>query len=105
MVKKARAKGLKATKQPLSGILPDYPNDVVIENGLYEVKRRVVRLNAKGARILSLDLDWLDGVQKNAKREGFEGAAVFVRPANSPRLLVLVEDDFFLQLLLLSKRR
>lgn len=103
VVKKARAKGLQAKKQPLSGVLPDYPNDVVIENALIEVKRRVTKLNAKGARILSLDLDWLDGVQKNAKREGFEGAAVFVRPANSARLLVLVEDDFFLELLLSHK--
>lgn len=104
MVTKARAKGLTARKQPLSGVLSEYPNDVVIENTLIEVKRRVTRLNAKGARILSLDLDWLDGVQRNAKREGFEGAAVFIRPANSARLLVLVEDDFFLRLLVSHKK-
>lgn len=95
----AKAAGLKATKQPLSGVLKDYPNDVVVEDILVEAKVRAVRLNAKGARIVAIDLDWLDGVMKNAAKAGFRGAVVVIRPKNSERLLTLMLFSSFLDML------
>jgi len=53
-VRLAKAEGLNAKRQPLSGVLPDYPSDVIIEHDLLEVKVRTERLNAKGERIVPL---------------------------------------------------
>jgi hypothetical protein len=99
LVKVARALGLRASRQPLSGALKDYPGDVVVEEGLVEAKVRSVRLNARGERILSIDLGWLEKVEAEAKRAGFEWSAVIVRPKNSPRLLCLIDADLLLELL------
>lgn len=96
VVAAAKASGHKAHRQPMSGRIASMPSDVVIDNLLVEAKVRAVRLDAKGARILSIDLDWLDGVLKNAEKHGFEAGIVVVRPKGSARLLCLVELPYFL---------
>lgn len=99
IVADARAAGKRANKQPLSGVLNDYPNDAVVEDILVEAKVRAVRLDAKGKRIISIDLDWLDGVLKNAAKNGFETGIVVIRPKNSERLLTLMLFSSFLEML------
>jgi hypothetical protein len=99
VVAKAKEKGLRARRQPLSGVLKDFPNDVEIERLLGECKVRTTKLDAKGAKILSIDLDWLDGVRANAARMGYESAAVFVRPKGSERILAMLDLDTLYDLL------
>lgn len=89
--------------QPLSGVLADYPNDVALEHALVECKVRSVHLDAKGKRILSIDLDWLAKVQANAKKEDFDFGMVAVRPKGSPKVYALLDLTDLLELLSLKR--
>jgi Holliday junction resolvase len=103
LVKKATNRGLRAKKQPLSGALKDQPNDVVIESNLdrvlAECKVRAVKIDAKGTRIISLDLDWLSKVTRNAAAFGFDAGVVVFRPKGSPKLYGVLNLDVLLALL------
>jgi Holliday junction resolvase len=99
VVKRASEKGLKARKQPGSGVYAGLPNDVVIENLLVECKVRSASLTAKGEKRLTIDLDWLRGVQTAATREGFRDGIVVINPKGSARPLVLCDYEFWLELL------
>lgn len=103
IVEKAKASGLRARRQPLSGVLEDFPNDVEIEQTLVEAKVRSTKLSAKGARMLSIDLEWLKGVEAHAAKAGYEHAVVVVRPKGSHRLLLLTDLDDYLSLLKAAK--
>ena len=103
VVEKAKAKGLRSRRQPLSGVLKDFPNDVEIERLLVECKVRSARLDAKGRKTITLDLDWLHGVVGNAERAGYAAGIVVVRPKGSQRLYVLADFDTYLDTLLASK--
>jgi hypothetical protein len=103
IVRKAQAAGLRASRQPLSGILKDFPNDVQVEAILVESKVRSAKLNAKGAKTLTLDLDWLHGVVGNAERAGFEAGIVVAKAKGSERQYVLADLDFVLRLLQQAK--
>lgn len=101
VAKLANEAGIAAKKQPLSGVLTDYPNDVAmdVDGVLAECKVRSVYRDSRGARMLPFDLEWLDKVLKNAKRENFKFGIVVTRPKNSPRLLVTMELENFLEIL------
>ena len=103
VVEKAESRGLTSKKQPLSGALKGYPNDVVIEDVLAECKVRSHLLNTKGQRYIRLELDWLAGVEENAKKEGFDAGVLVVNAKHSPTPKVLVDLDFFLDLLRIRK--
>jgi hypothetical protein len=68
---------------------------VLGERILGECKVRTVEVTPRGRHIFSLDLDWLADVEQKAKRAGYDGAVVFLRPKNSARLLVLAGEEFF----------
>lgn len=99
IVRKAQAAGLQARRQPLSGVLKDFPNDVQVENILVESKVRSAKVNAKGAKTLTLDLDWLHGVVGNAEKAGYDAGIVVAKAKGSERLYVLADLDFILSLL------
>jgi hypothetical protein len=69
------------------------------ERALVECKVRAVKLNPKGARIISLDLDWLSKVTTNAAAFGFDLGAVIFRPKGSPKLYAVMDADDLLELL------
>lgn len=96
VVAKARAAGIEARRVPLSGAVREMPGDVDLGAVLAECKVRAAHLDARGARILSLDLDWLDKVRAEAApRPG----VVIARAKGSPRSYVLCDLDLFLALL------
>lgn len=86
----AKVEGLKATRQPLSGVLPDYPSDVIIQDWLVEVKVRAEKILAKGDRVVPVDFEWLEKVDKNARRSGFRHGIVVVHRKyhNEPGVLM-----------------
>lgn len=97
---KAQARGLRAKRQPLSGALPDYKGDTVVEErALGEGKVRSVRVNPAGKRMITLDLDWLHKVEDEAQSAGFEFAYVFFRPKGTKRCYVLLGEEEFLDLM------
>ena len=102
-VKKAQARGLRAKKQPLSGAIKGLPNDVVIESDLERVlaecKVRAVNLNARGERIISIDLEWLNKVTTNAAKEDFDYGVVLFRPKGSPKVYAVLNADVLLDTL------
>jgi hypothetical protein len=71
---------------------------------LIECKVRAVKLNAKGARIISLDLEWLSKVTTNAAAFGFDVGAVIFRPKGSPKLYAVIDADDLLDLLTRDNR-
>jgi hypothetical protein len=89
VVADAQARKLKAKKQPLSGALPDEPNDAVIEGLLVECKVRKAEFNAAGEKHITIEVDWLDKALKNAKKAGYRSAVVVFRQKNSSRLLCI----------------
>lgn len=99
VVERAKAKGLKAQKQPGSGVYRDFPSDCVVDTTLVECKVRAAEVDAKGARSFRVDLEWWKGVRESADKIGMEGAAVVVNPKYSKCPLVLIDLDFFLEIL------
>lgn len=99
VVTTATEAGLRAKKQPLSGVLSDFPNDVQVEDILAECKMRAAWLDGKGQKTLSLSLDWLHGVVKNAKKAGFRCGVLISRAKGSPQLYVTMAFEDWLDLL------
>lgn len=85
--------------QPLSGILPDYPNDVDLGKTLVECKVRSTTLNATGEKYITINLDWLHKVEQNATKKGFDLGIVAVRPKRSRRVYALLDLNALLDLL------
>lgn len=103
VVADAKKAGLVARKQPLSGVLADFPNDVQIGDVLVECKMRAAFLDAKGEKTISLKLDWLHNVIRNAKRVGFRTGILVSRAKGSPQLYVTLEWQDFLELVANSR--
>lgn len=93
VVDKAQQLGLQARRQPLSGVLKEYPNDVVVEDLLGECKVRSTHPSYTELQ------EWLEGCQANAKRMKMrDGFLVYnVKGSRTPR--VLCDLDLFLSLL------
>ena len=91
VVARAKAAGLTAHKQPLSGILKDYPNDVMVEGLLGECKVR-----SRHPSYTEMQ-EWLENAQINAKRINAAGAFLVynVKGSRTPRVLLDL-DLFFL---------
>lgn len=99
VVERAHEAGLEAHRQPGSGMYEDYPSDAVIENLLIECKCGYVHLNAAGEKTFTFQLAWMTKVEMNAKKAGFRGAAVIVKPGTSRRSLAIVDLNLLLELL------
>lgn len=99
LVAKARASGLRARKQPLSGAMSDFPGDVELERLLAECKVRSEVVSARGEKHVPLNLDWLRKVQDQAKQAGYTDGVLVVRAKGSPKPVVVCDLDLFLSLL------
>jgi hypothetical protein len=103
VVERAEAHGLKARRQPLSGILKEYPHDIHIEAPLGDVlgesKVRSLEVNARGAKTWTILFEWLTETVEAAEKAGYHHAALFVRPKGSQRRYVLIEEAVYLDLL------
>lgn len=99
VVEKAQAKGLDAHLQPLSGALKAYPGDAVIDRVLVECKVRAASVDGKGQRYLRLDLDFLEKVKKQAAGVQMDGAVLVYNATGSRCPVVILDLDFFLNLL------
>lgn len=96
-------KGLTAHKQPLSGMLADYPGDAVIEDYLIECKVRAASL-AGGRTGVRVEYGWLFKVLKEAQTAGYRTGIVVVRPKGSQRKFILMDFDDALELIAKSIR-
>lgn len=108
IVERALAAGFRAFRQPLSGALPGFKGDVVIETKaqriLVESKVRALTVTTKGASRWSIDFDWLRKVIREASEQGFHHGALFARPKSSQDRYVLIEEAVYLGLLANQKR-
>lgn len=107
IVKRALGIGLFAKKQPMSGMLKDFPADLTLDNGsirvLGESKVRALHLTPTGAATWTINFDWLRKVVREAREHGFDHAALFVRPKRSQEHFVLLEEATYLDLLKRSR--
>jgi len=94
---------LKARRQPLSGVLKDYPHDIHISTPVGDVlgesKVRKLEVNSRGAKQWTILFDWLIETIEAAEKGGYHHAALFVRPKGSQRRYVLIEEAVYLDLL------
>jgi hypothetical protein len=111
IVKRAIKAGLRAMRQPMSGMLKEYPADVVIEAGerrvLGESKVRSLHIHPSGKKTWTIDFDWLRKVTREAKQPDNEGrsyhhGALFVRPKGASDQFVLIEEAVYFELLRLA---
>lgn len=105
VVERARAKGLEAKKQPLSGVLKDYPHDCVIEGVLVECKVRSPQIDAKGQQYIRLNIDWLLQTIKDAEAHGFDSAVLVVNAKGSREPMVMLRYNDYLTLRSEAKAR
>jgi Holliday junction resolvase len=98
VVSRAKAHGLTAHKQPLSGSLKEYPNDVVVQLDNGDALLGECKVRSRHPNFSEMQ-EWLEGCQANAKREHYEGAFLVynVKGSRTPR--VLLDLDLFLCLL------
>lgn len=100
VVKRATAKGLRAKKQPLSGVLADFPHDVVIERLLVECKVRSTHTTMKGETQFTIPIAALREVQDAARKsKDFDQGILVVNPKGSSNPFVVCDLDWFLTLL------
>lgn len=97
VVDRAKAHGLVAHKQPLSGSLRAYPNDVVVQLDNGDALLGECKVRSRHPAYSEMQ-EWLEGCQDNAKREHYEGAFLVynVKGSRTPR--VLLDLDLFLRL-------
>ncbi len=72
---------------------------VIDERVLVECKVRAVKLNPKGQRIISIDLEWLNKVTANAADKDFDFGVVLFRPKGSPKVYAVLDADVLLDTL------
>ena len=99
VVKRARAQGLKAHRQPLSGVLKEFPHDVVVEDLLIECKVRSPSISISGKKTLRFSLDYLRSVQADALKSGFAQGILIVNAKGDQRPLAVMDLDWFLTIL------
>jgi len=92
--------GLGAQVQPLSGVLKDFPNDVLLRGEasvLVEAKVRSAQISG-GEKYITINLDWLKGVLTNALRIGAGYGTVIFRTKRSSDFYVLMRYEDFLRI-------
>lgn len=94
VVKLAREAGLKASKQPGSGVYTGFPADATIEDILVECKVRTASVTASGKKSFSVDLKWLEQVTEQADPAYRMGVVVIQAKYSSERYVVLNFTDF-----------
>jgi Holliday junction resolvase len=81
VVERAKRAGLEAERQPLSGALKQFPNDVRVKSPVVEIlveaKKRTATLSA-GEKCITINLDWLKGVVANAAQQASGGLHIGV---------------------------
>lgn len=93
VVNRAKAHGLAARRQPLSGSLSEYPNDVVVEDLLGECKVRSSHPSYN-------EMDgWLAGCEEHAAEQKMLGGFLVYNPKGSQHPRVMLDLDLFLCLL------
>ena len=101
IAERAEQAGIKAQVQPLSGILTDFPNDVVLHMPeaiiLVESKVRSATVSG-GEKHITVNLDWLKGVLANALRRGMDYGIVVFRTKRSSDFYVLMRYEDYLRL-------
>lgn len=103
VVKKAQERGLTAKRQPLSGVLKEFPSDVVVENTLLECKVRGD--GTEGAeKSVRVEYAWLDKVRKLAQTNGNDLGAVVFNPKGGRTPMVLLDLDDLFYLLALTRK-
>src|SRR5579859_2525460 len=75
VVRAAKARGMEARKQPLSGQLKDFPGDCLVVDSLIECKTGYTT-----ERTFHLNFDWLDQIIKQAKDNKNRLGALVFRP-------------------------
>lgn len=99
IAEKAREKGLPAKRHFMSGMNKDEPGDGHIDDVLYEAKVRSVHQTARGEKSLTIPLDALRQVQKQALDNHYEQGILVVNPKSSSRPFVVCDLDWLLGLL------
>lgn len=99
VAQRARAKGLEANRQPGSGQFSEFPADAVIANLLVECKVRSYATNAKGEDTIAFPIKALRKTQALALVNGFEQAILVVNPKGSHSPFVLMDFEWFLDVL------
>lgn len=97
-VAEAKKHHLPARKQPLSGQLRDFPEDVVVGRFLFQCKAGYTRVSKDGIRTFSFRKAWLDQVRAAAKAQGYRFGAVLFRPDGTNQLFVTLDYTDFLHL-------
>lgn len=114
IVKRAIEAGLHAMRQPMSGMLRDYPADLTLDNGhlrvLGESKVRSLKVTPSGKRTWTIDFEWLRKVMREAvsakpdeRGRSFDHGALFVRPKGSEDRFVLIDEATYFRLLKKSR--
>jgi hypothetical protein len=93
VVARAQKHGLRANRQPLSGILREYPNDVVVENYLGECKVRSEHPSWNEIQ------NWLEACKLHAIEHGFDGAFVVYNPKGSQSPYAILSLELLLTIL------
>lgn len=98
VVRRAERLGLRARRQPGSGVYEDFPNDVVIDapGGITALVECKVRSTLPS---LAQMLGWLDRVERNVKPPHHHFGALVYNTKGSRKPKVLLDLDVFLALL------
>ncbi len=91
LVERLHTQGYSSAKRvPLSGALSDLPGDVTVEELALLLEAKVYAITeVDGARYIRIDLHWLEKIQAEAKRAGYEWSAVAFRGKGSRTFYVL----------------
>jgi Holliday junction resolvase len=108
LVEEAKKAGFtKSRRQPLSGVLREFPSDAIIEDDttkiLAECKVRAVEIDAAGEKTFRLEFQWVDKVEEQAQRDrSFDFGVVVLQPKGHRRRYAVMSLDSLFQL---AKRR
>lgn len=93
VVARSLRRGLRAHRQPGSGVFREYPNDVVVERLLGECKVR------SDLPSLAKMFEWMENAQANAKRKRFVGSFLVFNRKGSRKPVVMMDLDLLLDIL------
>ena len=105
VVKRARDRGLEASRQPGSGVFRDFPNDVVVEANVpgLGVLRLLGECKVRSRHPNYSEMqEWLEAAQENAKKsKQFQAAFLTYNVKGSRIPRVMLDLDDFLDILAL----
>jgi hypothetical protein len=100
---RAKEKGLDAERHWGSGMNPEKPSDGRIESILFEAKVRTASVNARGEKSLTIPLDALRKVQRQASELGYEQGIMVANAKGDSHPLVICDMAWLLELLVTVK--